>query len=124
MDEQKWPHAAPEGKTLLRAYVGKAGDESIVDLSDNDIINIVLEDLKKVMKINGEPEMTCVTRWHESMPQYHVGHKRRINELREALASSYPGVYMTGASFEGVGIPDCIDQGKAAVSDALKYLFD
>ncbi|MEC1649362.1 hypothetical protein, partial [Bacillus halotolerans] len=25
---------------------------------------------------------------------------------------------------EGVGIPDCIDQGKAAVSDALKYLFD
>ncbi|MDR4434623.1 protoporphyrinogen oxidase [Bacillus tequilensis] len=120
---KKWPHAAPEGKTLLRAYVGKAGDESIVDLSDNDIINIVLEDLKKVMNINGEPEMTCVTRWHESMPQYHVGHKQRVKELREALASAYPGVYMTGASFEGVGIPDCIDQGKAAVSDALTYLF-
>lgn len=90
MDEQKWPHAAPEGKTLLRAYVGKAGDESIVDLSDNDIINIVLEDLKKVMNINGEPEMTCVTRWHESMPQYHVGHKQRIKELREALSTAYP----------------------------------
>lgn len=83
----------------------------------------MLEDLKKVMNINGEPEMTCVTRWHESMPQYHVGHKQRIKELREALASAYPGVYMTGASFEGVGIPDCIDQGKAAVSDALTYLF-
>lgn len=48
-----------EGKTLLRAYVGKAGDESIVDLSDNDIINIVLEDLKKVMNINGNGNGMC-----------------------------------------------------------------
>ncbi|MCG8395890.1 protoporphyrinogen oxidase [Bacillus atrophaeus] len=121
---KKWPHSAPEGKTLLRAYVGKAGDESIVELSDNEIIKIVLEDLKKVMKIKGEPEMTCVTRWNESMPQYHVGHKQRIKKVREALAASYPGVYMTGASFEGVGIPDCIDQGKSAVSDVLAYLFE
>ncbi|WP_409068286.1 protoporphyrinogen oxidase [Bacillus velezensis] len=121
---KKWPHAAPEGKTLLRAYVGKAGDESIVDLSDNEIIKIVMEDLKKVMKMNGEPEMTCVTRWNESMPQYHVGHKERIKELRDALKASYPGVYATGASFEGVGIPDCIDQGKAAVYDSLAYLFE
>ncbi len=44
--------------------------------------------------------MTCVTRWHESMPQYHVGHKRRIKESRESLASAYPGVYMTGASLK------------------------
>ncbi|MEC2185389.1 hypothetical protein, partial [Bacillus velezensis] len=33
-------------------------------------------------------------------------------------------VYATGASFEGVGIPDCIDQGKAAVYDSLAYLFE
>ena len=56
--------------------------------------------------------MTCVTRWNESMPQYHVGHKERIKEFRDALKASYPGVYATGASFEGVGIPDCIDQEK------------
>jgi len=30
---------------------------------------------------------------------------------------------MTGASFEGVGIPDCIDQGKQAVADVLSHLF-
>jgi len=58
------------------------------------------------------------------MPQYHVGHKERIKEFRDALKASYPGVYATGASFEGVGIPDCIDQGKAAVYDSLAYLFE
>ncbi|MCY9117676.1 protoporphyrinogen oxidase, partial [Bacillus spizizenii] len=51
------------------------------------------------------------------------GLKQRIKVLRDALTTAYPGVYVTGASFEGVGIPDCIDQGKAAVSDALTYLF-
>ncbi|BBP88264.1 hypothetical protein BsIDN1_18820 [Bacillus safensis] len=44
---KKWPHTAPKGKTLLRAYVGKAGDESIVEQSDHQIVSIVLEDLKK-----------------------------------------------------------------------------
>ena len=43
--------------------------------------------------------------------------------MRETFKQSYPGVYITGAAFEGVGIPDCIDQGKAAISEAVSYLF-
>lgn len=121
---KKWPSTTPEGKVLLRAYVGKAGDESVVEQSDNEMVKIVLDDLKRIMKIDGEPEMTCITRWHEAMPQYHVGHKKRMKEIREGLQASYPGVFMTGASFEGVGIPDCIDQGKQAVADVLSHLFE
>lgn len=121
---KKWPSTTPEGKVLLRAYVGKAGDESVVEQSDNEMVKIVLDDLRRIMKIDGEPEMTCITRWHEAMPQYHVGHKKRMKEIREGLQASYPGVFMTGASFEGVGIPDCIDQGKQAVADVLSHLFE
>ena len=104
--------------------MSKLGDESVVEQSDNEMVKIVLDDLKRIMKIDGEPEMTCITRWHEAMPQYHVGHKKRMKEIREGLQASYPGVFMTGASFEGVGIPDCIDQGKQAVADVLSHLFE
>ncbi|KAA6453636.1 protoporphyrinogen oxidase [Bacillus swezeyi] len=121
---KKWPNTTPKGKVLLRAYVGKAGDESVVEQSDNEMVKIVLDDLKRIMKIDGEPEMSCITRWNEAMPQYHVGHKKRINEIRERLKTSYPGIFVTGASFEGVGIPDCIDQGKQAVKDVLSHLFE
>ena len=120
---KKWPHTAPKGKTLLRAYVGKAGDESIVEQSDHQIVSIVLEDLKKIMDIKADPELTTVTRWKTSMPQYHVGHQKQISTMRETFKQSYPGIYITGAAFEGVGIPDCIDQGKAAISEAVSYLF-
>ncbi|GIN65858.1 MULTISPECIES: protoporphyrinogen oxidase [Bacillus] len=121
---KKWPNTTPKGKVLLRAYVGKAGDESVVDQSDNEMVRIVLEDLKRIMKIEGEPEMTCITRWNEAMPQYHVGHKNRIKQIREGIGTSYPGIFVTGASFEGVGIPDCIDQGKQAVADVIAHLFE
>lgn len=86
-------------------------------------MSIVLEDLKKIMDIKADPELTTVTRWKTSMPQYHVGHQKQISTMRETFMQSYPGIYITGAAFEGVGIPDCIDQGKAAISEAVSYLF-
>lgn len=119
---KKWPHTAPVGKTLLRAYVGKSGDESIVEQSDSEIVRIVLDDLKRIMKITGEPELVSVTRWNESMPQYNVGHKQKMKEIRRTFLSSYPGIFLAGASFDGIGIPDCIDQGKQAVIEMIEYV--
>src|SRR5699024_10199730 len=34
---KKWPNAAPEGKALVRCYVGRPSDQSVVDLSDDEI---------------------------------------------------------------------------------------
>jgi oxygen-dependent protoporphyrinogen oxidase len=33
-----------------------------------------------------------------------------------------PGVFLAGASYGGVGLPDCIDQGETAVTNVLDYL--
>lgn len=119
---KKWPHSTPEGKVLLRCYVGRAGDEAVVELSDDEIVRIVLEDLNKTMNITMEPEMVVVTRWVDSMPQYTVGHKARISNVYNQVAKELPGVFLAGASYEGLGLPDCIDQGEAAVAKVLTYL--
>lgn len=119
---KKWEHSTPEGKVLLRCYVGRSGDETIVDLSDDRIIKIVLEDLSKTMNITMEPEFSVVSRWKESMPQYTVGHKQRLETIKKHLEKDLPGIFLAGASYGGVGIPDCIDQGEAAVKNVLNYL--
>ncbi len=116
---QKWPHTTPEGNVLLRCYVGRAGDEMIVDLSDAQIEKIVLEDLNKIMGISTNPDFTIVTRWKEAMPQYTVGHKERLEKLNRELAEKLPGVFVAGSSFEGLGIPDCIEQAEKAVERVL-----
>ena len=119
---KKWPQSAPKGKALLRCYVGRPGDSAVVDLSDEEIIQIILEDLNKSMNITERPEFSIVSRWKDAMPQYTVGHKERVVKLKKDLSDNLPGVILAGSSYGGLGIPDCIDQGEAAVAQVLSLL--
>ncbi|TFJ93544.1 protoporphyrinogen oxidase [Lentibacillus salicampi] len=121
---KKWPNAAPDGKALVRCYVGKPSDQSVVDLSDEEITNIVLDDLNKTMNITAKPEFSVISRWVNAMPQYTVGHTERIANVRDDMDQELPGVFLAGSSYEGVGIPDCISQGEKAVTDVLTFLRD
>ena len=100
-----------------RCYVGRYGDSEIVHRSDGDIVKSVLADLELVMNMKAEPLFFKVTRWHEAMPQYQVGHPYKIEKLKEDLHKKFSGLYVAGAAIAGVGLPDCIDQGEAAVRE-------
>lgn len=119
---KKWENTTPDGKALLRAYVGKPGDREIVQLSDEEIVDIVLQDIERSMGITANPEFTIVTRWEQAMPQYTIGHKARIQHLRRQAEHYLPGVFFAGSSFEGVGIPDCIGQAEEVVEALSAYL--
>ncbi|AST05475.1 protoporphyrinogen oxidase [Anoxybacillus flavithermus] len=119
---KKWPHTTPEGYVLLRCYVGRPGDEAIVDQTDEDIVQVVMDDLNKVMNITMNPMFSIVTRWKQSMPQYTVGHRERMERVKQYMQQHLPGIFLAGSSYEGLGLPDCIDQGEEAVKKVLHYL--
>ncbi|UYX53553.1 protoporphyrinogen oxidase [Bacillus thuringiensis] len=119
---KKWPHTTPEGKTLLRCYVGRPGDEAVVEQTDEEIVQLVLEDLQKTMDITEDPEFTIVSRWKEAMPQYTVGHKERMKKLTTFMEKELPGVYLAGSSYAGSGLPACINQGELAAKHVLSHL--
>ncbi|RWZ55209.1 protoporphyrinogen oxidase [Halobacillus fulvus] len=119
---KKWPHSTPEGKVLLRCYVGKPSDQEVVDLSDDEIVALAMKDLNRTMNITDQPDFSVVTRWYDAMPQYKVGHKDRLQAITQQMNAELPGVYLAGGSYRGIGLPDCIDQGEAAVQDVLEYL--
>lgn len=119
---KKWPGSSPDDMALLRCYLGKPNDQDVVGLSDEEIIDIVLKDLNKTMNITEKPVFHVITRWKNSMPQYTVGHKERMKHVKDSLANELPGVFLAGSSFEGVGIPDCINQGKASMHKVLNFL--
>jgi oxygen-dependent protoporphyrinogen oxidase len=115
----KWLHTSPDDKVLLRCYVGRAGDEEKAKLPDAELIAAVRSDIKTTMGITAEPLFTEITRLYRSMPQYPVGHLDNVKRLRARLAQELPGVWITGAAFDGVGLPDCIRQGKEAAKAIL-----
>lgn len=116
---KKWPFTTPKGKVLIRAYVGKPGDTVVEDHTDEEIATIARRDLNKMMTFKGDPEFTIVNRLPKSMPQYHVGHINQIRNIQQHVKNSYSGLRITGAPFEAVGLPDCIQQGKNAVEELL-----
>lgn len=91
-------------------------------LGDEEIIDIALHELKRIMTITKQPNFSVVTRYKNKMPQNIVGHINRINNVHEKLSQQLPGILLAGNSHAGVGVPNCIDQGKKAVEKIINHL--
>ena len=76
------------------------------------------------MTIKGKPDFTVITRWKKTARNIGSAIKQRIEAAREELKARFPQVKLAGASYNGVGLPDCVDQGKAAVKEILEDLFN
>lgn len=118
----KWLHSTPDDKVLVRCYVGHSEDQESIKLDDEALVAAVREDIEKAIGLKATPIFTEITRLNRSMPQYPVGHVQAIRELRTELNEKLPGVWVTGAAFDGVGLPDCIRQGKEAARLMLDYI--
>ena len=107
----KWAHWHRDGQVVLRASVGRWGDEHAVGFDDDQLTAAVLQDLDEQLGLTAAPTAVRITRWPRSFPQYTPGHLDRIDELERALAVDAPGVGVAGAACRGLGLPACIRQG-------------
>jgi protoporphyrinogen/coproporphyrinogen III oxidase len=113
----KWAGRAPDGAILLRAFAGSRR-EQLLDRSDTEIVAAVERDLALTMGVRSTPVMTRVARWSGQMPHYTVGHLDRVSGAFAALAGT-PNLVLAGAAYRGVGLPDCIAQGRAAAARVI-----
>ncbi len=118
----KWPHTTVADHVMIRCYVGRANQQEYLKLSDADMVQLVQTELRDIVGITATPVFSKVTRWDEAMPQYVVNHLQTVSQVEHELATSLPGVFVSGAGYRGVGIPDCIAQGRGAANMALSHL--
>ncbi|MDT0323131.1 protoporphyrinogen oxidase [Streptomyces millisiae] len=116
-----WAAAADPGLFLLRASVGRYGDEAPLGWDDADLVRAALDDLGEAAGLTGKPVDSVVTRWHQGLPQYTVGHAERVARVRGYLAG-LPALRLAGASYDGVGIPACVASAQRAVAELLRAL--
>ena len=115
---QKYPHRAPPGKTLLRVFVGGARRPDLAEMPDAQLLPLVLQHLRPLLQIEGDPQFCDIAHWPRTMPQYHVGHQQRVARI-EARLALLPDLKMAGSAFRGVGLPDCIHGGELAAEQIL-----
>jgi oxygen-dependent protoporphyrinogen oxidase len=117
----KFPHRAPAGVALLRVFIGRAGQPLREEVQSADLIAMARDELRMTLGLEAEPQLARAYRWPRSMPQYNLGHPARLQAI-QAEAAQLPGLYLAGAGYGGVGIPDCIRSGQAAAEAAIQHV--
>lgn len=114
----KYPGRAPEGKALIRVFIGGYTGQHLVERTDDDLRAIALRELGELIGVRAEPEWTRVMRYTRAMPQYYVGHLERVARI-EAYERKHPRFALAGNAYRGVGIPDAVKSGEDAAKRLL-----
>ena len=117
----KWPHRAPEGQVLMRAFVGGARDPGALEKSDGELVALALSALRPLLGIMGAPLFTRVYRFERKSAQHDVGHLDRMAGIERRL-DGHRGLFLSGSGFRGVGIPDCVADARATARKAWECL--
>ena len=113
-----WVRAASSGLLLLRTSLGRYGEETALQGTDDELVAWSLADLTAATGITVGPADTHVQRWGGGLPQYALGHLDRVLLVRDAL-DRVPGLAVCGAAYDGVGIPAVIASAHRAAAEVL-----
>jgi protoporphyrinogen/coproporphyrinogen III oxidase len=115
---KKFPFRAPEDRALIRCFLGGAGGEEMLALSQDEILHVVRDELRDILNLVAEPLFHRVYKWRAAMAQYNVGHLERLERI-DSLRSGLPGLFLAGNGYRGIGVPDCVRSGNEAAWHAL-----
>lgn len=113
---RKWPHRDHGEHVLVRSSVGRVDDDRWRELAEDELVRRVDAETRWATGISTPAEHAVVTPWEQGLPQYLVGHRDRIDRVRDRLPA---GLHVAGAAYDGIGISPCIASAEAAARAVL-----
>lgn len=110
----KWEGRAPQGKALLRAFIGGARQD-IVGKTEGELRSIAHRELTRLLGPLGPVLFSRVYVYQRGTPQPEMGHLELLRKVEDAL-TELPWLSLVGSGYDGVGIPDCIRQAEDAAA--------
>ncbi|MFC6618996.1 protoporphyrinogen oxidase [Deinococcus radiophilus] len=102
---------APEDHVLLRVFFKNTEPGEARRLAEGYV--------RELFGAEGEPLFHAFADWRGKNPAYVVGHRHHLAAIRAALPGT---VQVAGASFTGVGLPDCVNAGRTAARQVMTSL--
>ncbi len=117
-----WTGALDPDLVHLRASLGRAREEAVLQREDADLVALAVADVAAAL--GRDPFVVAdahVQRWGGGLPQYAVGHVDAVAAVRADVAR-VPGLEVAGATYDGVGVPAVIASAARAATATATYL--
>jgi protoporphyrinogen/coproporphyrinogen III oxidase len=107
---------APTGKVLITSFAGRGMSNNGVPSTEEKCAQIVEAENAQALGITGPPLDRVVWKDPQALPQYNVGHARRVAGIQNILRT-IPNLSIVGNFLKGRSIGDCVDVAFAAAQD-------
>jgi oxygen-dependent protoporphyrinogen oxidase len=116
ISSQKFTQRAPTSHILIRMFFGGQSDQELLAMDDQQISTLATAELQKILNITTPPEFTRIFRWPFGTPQYTLDHHQW---LTQCMTQTPPQLFLTGSSYGGIGIPDCIHHAQQTAQQII-----
>ncbi|KAH8265092.1 hypothetical protein KR044_009693 [Drosophila immigrans] len=85
--------------------------------SQKDMRDVAQRQVRQILRIKDEPNFSRVHTLYKCIPQYTVGHKRRVESIKDYITRHNLPLSLCGAAYDGVGINDVILSARRQVEN-------
>jgi protoporphyrinogen/coproporphyrinogen III oxidase len=103
-----FPQRAPEGKVLMTSFAGRGMSGEVGAMHEEEWARTVEAENARTLGITGGPVDRVVWKDPRALPQYNVGHARRVGEIYGILRT-LPNLFLAGNFLRGRSIGDCVE---------------
>jgi oxygen-dependent protoporphyrinogen oxidase len=106
-----FPNRAPEGRVLMTTFVGGMRQPDLPNRDDHELRQLVLDELRDILGVSGEPDFIHIRRYQQAIPQYLLGHQRFLDLINDT-EREFPGLHFATNYRGGISVADCIKQAR------------
>jgi protoporphyrinogen/coproporphyrinogen III oxidase len=116
-----FPGRCPEGHVLLTAFAGGTRDPDFVQSDPPTLTARVMDDLRTLLGIGGEPAFRAFQIWPKAIPQYVLGYGR-FKDIATQMEAAHPGLVLAGTYRDGISLGDAMGSGERAAARVATHL--
>jgi oxygen-dependent protoporphyrinogen oxidase len=106
-----FPNRAKDDEAAFTIFIGGARIPQVFDEGEESLIEKVLTEFKKIMKISGDPIYKNRRMWDKAIPQYNIGYIEHENYF-DKFEKENPGFFIGGNFRGGISVGDCVKNSK------------
>ena len=108
-----FPDRAPAGMTLLTVFIGGSQSPERALMAKDEMLVKVLEDLRELLGLGGDPDFARASVWPRAIPQYNIGYERFLNHMKN-IEQQNKGIHFAGHYRDGISVSNSMLSGMKA----------